>query len=430
MRHALTTRHAPTTRHALTTRTASAAPSQRRTRRPAPLLAVALLAVVSGCATLPDQARIKRRAESIVWGALGDPDPALRLRATRLASELGDPLLARGLDARLADAAPAVRVTAAVALARTKPAAAAILRAALDGSDGPTRALAIDGLDALSDGKARLARLAGDSDATVRARAASALGALHPPAAHALLSSLAHDGDAGVRGQALLALGALDEKAALGEVVAALADPSLGVRLAALAALLRLGHTELDARLQTLAAGPDRYLALRATVQLAHAARRLPASGRATVQAAAGAADPALRVAAMNAAGELGASGRALALAALDDNVLDVRLAAARALLAIGPATQDEPARVALRAALAGPRALDAAEELARAGDATGIARLRAAADSADAALRRDALARLSPLLSARARLIAALDDSDADIRVDAASALLRRILR
>ena len=53
-----------------------------------------VLALVSGCATLPHEARVKRQAESIVWGALGDHAPALRLRATRVAiARRGDPLL-------------------------------------------------------------------------------------------------------------------------------------------------------------------------------------------------------------------------------------------------------------------------------------------------------------------------------------------------
>ena len=46
--------------------------------------------------------------------------------------------------------------------------------------------------------------------------------------------------------------------------------------------------------------------------------------------------DAAVRVAAMNAAGEMGAPGRTLALAHLADADLDVQLAAARAVIATG----------------------------------------------------------------------------------------------
>jgi hypothetical protein len=80
-------------------------------------------------------------------------------------------------------------------------------------------------------------------------------------------------------------------------------------------------------------------------------------------------------------------------------------------------------------AALATPLALDAADELARAGEAEGRQVLESAARHPDAAVRRRALARLA-LLSPATPLVRALDDADASVRLSAAVAILRRALR
>jgi HEAT repeat protein len=236
-----------------------------------------------------------------------------------------------------------------------------------------------------------------------------------------------------VRGQALAGLATLGDRGALGVVAQSLEDPSLGVRLAALGALVRLGRNEIASqtlpRLLALAAprdgGPDRFLALRAAVQLSRAGRMtaaLPA-----VRAAAADRDASLRAAAMNAAGELGADGAALAQAHLRDPDLDVRLAAARAVIAGG---QRNAALPILVAALATPRRLDAADELARLGDARGVDALRASARAADTDERHLAILLLAPLPAGKGTLIAALSDRDAAVRLDAAGALLRRLFR
>ena len=117
------------------------------------------------------------------------------------------------------------------------------------------------------------------------------------------------------------------------------------------------------------------------------------------MRAAADDRDPALRVAAMNAAGELGRAGNVLAAAHLSDPDLDVRLAAARAVIATG---DHDTALPALVGALATPRRLDAADELARLGDPRGLGILRAAARAKDAHERRIALAALAPLPDGR----------------------------
>ncbi|MDB4965347.1 MAG: hypothetical protein JWN44_1036, partial [Myxococcales bacterium] len=129
----------------------------------------------------------------------------------------------------------------------------------------------------------------------------------------------------------------------------------------------------------------------------------------------------------MNAAGELGSDGAELARAHLRDPDLDVRLAAARATLAGGGR---DAALLVLVAALGTPRRLDAADELARVGDARGLDALRTAARSSDRDERRLAVLLLAPLPAGHDTVIDALADADATVRLDAAGAILRHIFR
>jgi HEAT repeat protein len=384
-----------------------------------------VVCVATGCASLREEAQLKRQAESVVWGALQAPNVDEREHAARIAADVADPLLDRGLAARLADPAATVRATAAVALVRETPLAVEALRAILDGADAEAKIIAIDAVGALPDGKTRLAVLACDGDLRVRARAATAIAELKPDGARALLDQLLRDADPGVRGQALAGLALYGDRSALDEIAAALEDPSLGVRLAALGALVRLGRDAVGERLLALGSGRDRYVALRAAVQLSRLGRAraaLPA-----VQSAADDRNPALRVAAMNAAGELGDAGGALAASHLRDPDLEVRLAAARAL---STTRKGELAVPTLVGALATPRRLDAADELARLGDARGVAELKVAARAPDPRVRRVALALLGTLPAGHDALVAALHDPDPTVRLDAAGALLRRLLR
>ncbi len=387
--------------------------------------ALVFLAVAAGCTSMQKDARIQRQAEEVVWREMAAPSPAVREHATRIAADVADPRLDPGLGPRLGDPSPAVRATAAVALVRQTPPAADVLRAILVGNDAAAKVIAIDAIGALDDGKASLAKLAADADVRVRARVATAIGQWKPDDAGALLGKLLHDPDAGVRGQALAGLALWGDSDALADVTQALDDPSLAVRLAALGALVHLGHDAIGTQLLALGSGSDRYVALRAAVQLGRSGR--PQAALAAVRAAAAAREAAVRVAAMNAAGELGSDGYPVALAHLRDPDLDVRLAAARAAIATG---HHEIALSTLAGALSTARRLDAADELARLGDARGLAVLQAAARSPDAGQRRAALAMLAPLPDSGDLLTAALADQDVEIRLDAAGALLRRLFR
>ena len=393
------------------------------------LASLAIVALSSGCTAMQREAHIRHEAEAVVWSAMAASSAATREHATRIVADVADPTLDRGLGTRLGDPSPSVRATAAVALIREMPVATDVLRGVLDGNDAAAKVIAIDAIGALSGGKARLATLAADPDVRVRARVATAIAQWRPDDAHALLSKLAHDEDPGVRGQALAGLAQYGDRAALGEIAQALDDPSLPVRLAALGALVRLGRDAVGNQLLALDSGArsssDRYVALRAAVQLSRAGREQAALPE--VRAAAEDRNPAVRAAAMNAAGELGRDGNALATAHLRDPDVDVRLAAARAVIATGPRDAALPA---LLSALSTSRRLDAADELARLGDTRGFAALQSSARSSDPIERRIALSLLAPLPDGRDALVAALDDRDADIRLDAAGALLRRMFR
>ncbi|MDB4964654.1 MAG: putative phosphohydrolase, partial [Myxococcales bacterium] len=242
-------------------------------------IACVFLAVACGCASMKQEARLRGRAEAVVAGALEADSPALRVQAARIAADVADPLLDRRLAARLGDRDPTVRATAAVALSRATPLAAGVLRDALDGADLQARVIAIDAIDTLSDAVPRLSALAAEADVRVRARVATALVQAKHPDARALLEKLLGDADAGVRGQALAGLAALGDRGAMTVIVQSLDDPSLGVRLSALGALVRLGRGEVGDRLLALAAPAksgatgDRFVALRAAVQLSRAGR-------------------------------------------------------------------------------------------------------------------------------------------------------------
>jgi HEAT repeat protein len=393
----------------------------------APALAVTATSVLtSGCATMREAARAQQRAEAVVSRGLIARDRDERLQAARIAAEVADPTLDRELAQRLGDGDAAVRATAAAALARATPPALELLCAALEGNDATARVIAIDAVRLMPDWRGRLARLAHDPDLRVRARVATAIGQLHPPEAHALLTSLLHDADAGVRGQALYGLAALDDRAALDEVTRALDDADLGVRLAALAALVRLDHDDVSPRLLALGSGSDRYLAARAAVHLSRAGER--AAALAAVANAAHDGDAAVRRAALNAAGELGDDGAALATTALSDGDAEVRLDAARACLALH---RMDRARAVLLALLDHPATrLDAATELARLGDARGVALLRHEARAPEPRRRARALSHLLPLPAGRDLLAPALDDSDGAIRLAAAAIVLQRAFR
>jgi HEAT repeat protein len=371
------------------------------------------LLVVTLCVGCAGPSTNRRAAEEVVWRSLSSADVNERREATRITAEVADPALDRGLPARLADSDPVVRAMAAVAMANDVELARGLLVGLLQSPLAEARVAALDGIRALPDGNELAERATADADEAVRARAAWMVHAVAP------LEKLLADPTPGVRAEALRALANQDSARAAAAAEKLLSDAALSVRLAALSALVKHGDRD---RLLALAGGDDRWVALRAAVQL---------KGRdavAAVERAASDKQAPLRVAAMNAAGELGDEGRDLIRAHLEDAGLEVRLAAARALLSSGG--DAEAARKILRAALATPREIDAADELARLGDDEGRRVLSNAARNNDPQLRRAAIASLGALSPEPPELASALRDVDFRVRLSAARALLRRSLR
>jgi len=384
-----------------------------------------------------DPRRLRLLAETTLWAALSGPEaPSLpretRLEAVRLAATVNNLAVARALPPLLVSPDAELRVRAAAVLAAETPEARPILSGALGSTDPSVRLAAIESDGVLPDAEAALRSATRDGEATIRAAAIAALA--RRGSGDDLAAALARDEAPAVRAAAIGALGQLGARRHRDLVRAALDDAQLGVRLAAIGALARLDGGAPE-RLLALAASPDRYLALRAAVQLprlGHARAALDAVTRAAADP-----HPELRAAAMNAAGELGADGATLAAPLCRDPDLGVRLAAARAAL---HAREDRESRrapepptaclTALRGALDGPRAIEAAEELARRGDAPARALLRALVTraGADVTARRAALSTVATWPDGELLLVAALADDEPLVRLPAAAALLRRL--
>jgi HEAT repeat protein len=150
-----------------------------------------------------------------------------------------------------------------------------------------------------------LAQALQDPDATVRLKAATALGWLGDPrAAHALADALS-DPDERCRSAAALALGMLGTPAALKPLAMALADPSITVRQSAADALGQLANPVATDLLLDVLHNDREPLEVRAAVARALGKMRLP-QVVAPLRALLEAREPALRAAAIEAFGSLG----------------------------------------------------------------------------------------------------------------------------
>jgi HEAT repeat protein len=168
------------------------------------------VAALGALARVGSRTRLRR-----VWNAaLGDPSPAVRLRAAELAPTRADDLPARPVVALLED--PDVTVVEAAAWALGEFAAraarvgavAALVRVAQEHGDALAREAAVAALGAGGDPEALAAVLAACRDvATVRRRAVLALAPFEGPAVEAALAEARRDRDWQVR-QAAEDLGA------------------------------------------------------------------------------------------------------------------------------------------------------------------------------------------------------------------------------
>lgn len=372
-----------------------------------------------------DKALLRDLAIATLAQALGSPSVKLKIAAIQAIQDLEIQALADRVAERLGDDDDRVAAAAAIAVLRGYSQAPRVASDMLKSENPEARRTAVDGIGKKV-GKLAIADIeaaASDSDPRVRAVAIKWLGALVDRDAPTLLAERLRDPDPDVRasaGRALAHLGA----AGPGAADELLADKELGVRLAGLE-LLKTAHR--DDRIAQLAADPDPRVALEA---VAAAPALLASQAAAVVDRARADKAWATRAAVANLApvalGQPVATPIEQQLAHDDDP--HVRLAAGRALAHLGDRVDAVATWTGLLTGPADQRevTIEAAEELAALGVATGTAALAATVRdlkatpeerAAAAASHRDAHV-MTP------ELVAALADPSGVVRVAVATAL------
>jgi len=370
------------------------------------------------------------------WG-LAHRDAELRLVALQGARRTDADELEQPVAARLQDPDEVVRTWAAVALSRT-PAGADVLQRQLRSPKPEARAVAVGNLGRIA-GKAALAplqRFVDDRSAAVRAALARGLVEIGGDGALGLLSRLAGDRDRSVRLAAINALGRLRLARAARFVRSALDDSYIGVRLAAVLALAEIEGQAARPKLREVAAGGDLPAALRAGVRLARMHEDQPvldAIAKALVDK-----QWTVRAAGCNAGASLAGhrvARKLIADTALRDPEPRVRIAAARAVLALG----DRGAAARTAALLQGlacradtqpmeSLCLQAAEVLLRGGNRVGLRELERLAHRGKVPHHRQEALRLALTGGGLLRLaLDALADADPKVAVAAAVEVYRR---
>jgi HEAT repeat protein len=366
-----------------------------------------------------DRAALALVATEVLARGLAVEAPEVQIAAIRAIARQEIEELGGEVALRMGSPDPRVQAEAAAAVLRAHPDAPHICTALLESEVAEARAACVEAIGRKVGAPARaelVPRLADEAPA-VRRAAIVAVAALGDAADRARLGELAaSDPDPGCRAAALRGLGRHAPAAA---VRAALAADALALRLAGVDALVAIGDR---AGLDAAIAGDD------LPVALAAAAARYRAdgtTGRATLERGLAAQAWTVRVAALTRATSAAPRGELPTLAgrAIVDPVREVRLAAARLLLRLG---QRARAIAELRAALALPDvALDAAADLARLGEADGVAWIARALGDADPATRTAAIAAHATARRLTPALRAALHDADPLVALAAAELVL-----
>lgn len=373
------------------------------------------------------------------WG-LAHRDPRVRLAAIHGARRTDADALETAVAERLNDPDSVVRSWAAVAMSRTR-AGADVLEAQLRSPNPRARAVAVANLGRIAKeaALATLKRFAGDPEPEVRAALARGIAGLKQGSVLGLLERLAGDKDRAVRRDAIAALGRLGRPAVVKAVRRALSDSYVGVRLAAVLALAELRGDAAGPRLRELAEGADPTIALRAGVRLARLGEDQPVLN-AIAKALVHRRWP-IRVAACNAAASLGnkhpVARKLVAERALKDPEPRVRIAGARAVLALGDESDAARTAALLQGLACGSSekmesiCLQAAEVLLRSGNRAGLRVLeRLTRQAKRPADRREAL-RIALTGGALLELaVDAIPDPDPTLAVAAATEIYVRVER
>lgn len=374
-----------------------------------------------------DAGLLRTMANTVLWQALRTPSPPINVKAIQVIERLELESFAADVNERVLHDDDYVAAAAAVAVMRSYPPAPRVAADLLRSDDVRARRIAVAGVGRKVRAKARaeLTDATRDRDAGVRRAAVHALGALDSNEDTALLIDLAtSDGDGPVRAAALAGLGRGERAGIIDVARKALADEYLGARLAAVSLLAERGGAAIDSELIALAQGDDAFVALRAAA-LVHKRGGAPIVG--PLERALGDAAWNVRAAAINAAAAIAPREVALDLITrrLVDDRVEVRLAAARALVQyrLGDRVRD-----VLVAALGDGRddpRVDAAAQLARMDDPLGLEHLSKLAGAASPATRAAAVRAHLDAGRPSPGLVAALADEDLDVRVDAAETIL-----
>jgi HEAT repeat protein len=300
-------------------------------------------------------------------------------------------------------------------------------------SDPRARAIVIEGLGRKIKELARddITRALSDKDPKVRLAAVGALDRIASGQdTSALVAAARSDADGRVRARALRALSRGQRALQVDLAARALDDDYVGTRLAAVEYLERHGGDLASGHLVKAAASEDPLVRIRAAVALYKAGR---GDGREVIVAALENKAWPVRAAAVNSISRAVPKSSALRLAgsALADRRIEVRLAAARALLALG---SERMAVAELEKALDDASAsnrLDAAVDLARLGKKRARDVLAELAEHRDLKVRTMAmpLQRFASDHPTRG-LVRALGDDSAALRMQAAELILDLIDR
>ena len=367
-----------------------------------------------------DLAALRTMAMTTLWQGLTSPSAQVQVQAIQAIERLEIEAFAHDVGERMGDDDDAVVAAAAIAVLRAFPQAPDVATDMLKSPDPQARAIAVEGIGRKVGKYAAedLRFAAVDTDPRVRAAAAFAIAALADPRDTERLTELATDTSADVRAVALRAL-ARGNRGDLGAIAEqALADAALGVRLAAV---------DLYVASRGRPAARD-LLAHEDAMVAAYAARALkdPQAGAAAVDRALAHEDWTIRAGAVNlmevALGKDAARTRADKAAG--DPAVAVQIAAARLIAYMG----DKPRAISIyAAALATAEPQDkvgAAAELARLGDARGVAALEELAATDDPDVRRSVITAHRAARVITPGLWGALADDDAGNRIEAAAAL------
>lgn len=374
-----------------------------------------------------DASLLRIMAKTVLWQALRSPSAALKVAAIQTIEKLEIEELAHDVGERVLDDDDWVAAAASVAVLRAQPAAPRVATDLLRSDDARARALVVAGIGRKIGKRAHddLTPMLRDRDAAVRRAAVTAVGAMKVDDDTPRLIEIAEkDADGPVRASALAAL-AVGKRTGVAQVAErALTDTYLGARLAAVELLARRGGDAGRPRLQALARGDDRFVALRAASALAHR------EGGERIDAPLAALDdqsPSLRATATAAVADLVAKDRALELLGrrLVDSDPMVQLAAARALLHLGVDDQARPVLEKLLAADTDTVRVQAAVLLLPIDEKKALETLSALCAAADPTTREAAVHAHTAGRRPSKGLVAALADESAEVRIAAADTLL-----